>query len=749
MSQRSRLRLVVLQVLVLSLMLTLFGRLYYLQVIAGEQYQVAAAENRIRDVVTPANRGLILDAVGRPLVQNRTSIVVSVDRTRLGKQDDKGEAVLKRLSKALDMKYRDVFDSVQLCGTEDAKPAPVCWNGSPYQPIPVAKDVPQPVALSIMERSEDFPGVSAEVEAIRDFPSPEGANAAHLLGYLQPVREDELKAQKDRGDTVMQSTELIGRAGLEAQYDAQLRGEPGVRSLAVDKNGAVEGTVSVEPGKAGNYVVTSIDAKLQKVVEQELVEAVQRARSTRDIDATYGGGNYRGTSAAGVVLDVRTGQVLAMASYPTYDPKVWVGGVTTKELKALYAKDNGTPLLPRPWSGEFSPASTFKVVSTAAAVENGYPFNGYYECPSSFEVGTRTFQNYEGQAGASGTFAKLLEKSCDTAYYKIAFKMWLDDGGLDPKKKTDDFMLNMTERFGFGRDTGIDLPSEKDGSVIDRADKKAIYEEWKDTWCKIGRGDVPGQSPMQVAIAKENCTDGDQYRAGDAVNFAIGQGDMLVTPLQLANAYSAIGNGGKLMEPHVMKAIVAPDGAVVQRAEPKVIGELGISDSLRANLNAALKSVTTGGTAASAFSGFPLGRIPVAGKTGTGEAPNKQTTAWFASYAPADDPQYAVVVMVEEGGTGGGTAAPAVRDIYEAIFGVSGSSVDPAKSVLPDGRIPKKLPTINPDGTVDTLVATKSEGGKGKNRNKGKGDQATNRGSSSTDSGRRRARRRGAPRPPS
>ena len=252
MSQRSRLRLVVLQVLVLSLMLTLFGRLYYLQVIAGEDYQRAAAANSIRDVTVPATRGLILDSVGRPLAQNRTTLVVSVDRTVMEAQEDDGEAVLKRLAKTLGEKYEDINDAIQLCGTKDAKDPPVCWSGSPYQPIPVAKDVDTKVALSIMERGELYPGVTAEVEAVRDYPAPEGAEASHLVGYLGPITQQELDARKKAGGAKSQSTDLVGRDGVEVEYDNYLRGQAGVQSVSVDQNGAVQGTVATTASVPGN-----------------------------------------------------------------------------------------------------------------------------------------------------------------------------------------------------------------------------------------------------------------------------------------------------------------------------------------------------------------------------------------------------------------------------------------------------------------------------------------------------------------
>ena len=265
MSERSSLRLAVLGILLGSLLLTMVGRLFFLQVVAADVYTQQASDNRIREVVTPATRGLILDQAGRPLVANRTSLVVSVDRTEIGKQKDDGRAVLTRLAKALGMTYQSVADKLVICGTKNAPKAPVCWNGSPYQPIPVAKDISQDLALTIMEKRADYPGVSAGLEAVRVFPAPYGVNAAHLLGYLGPVNDAELEAQKKAraagqvqpSESQLRRTDLVGRAGLESQYDEALRGIPGIKQLAVDQSAAVVGTVGETDSTPGEYVVTN------------------------------------------------------------------------------------------------------------------------------------------------------------------------------------------------------------------------------------------------------------------------------------------------------------------------------------------------------------------------------------------------------------------------------------------------------------------------------------------------------------
>ncbi|MCP9949542.1 hypothetical protein LUX33_14785 [Actinomadura madurae] len=239
MNPRTHFRLVVLYVLVAALLLVLVGRMWALQVLEGEKYRGIAAQNRMRDIVVPATRGMILDDRGKPLVRNRSALVVSVDRTTLSRRKDGGEAVLKRLAGVLGTSYDEISKRIRLCGPGIKRP---CWPGSPYQPIPVEDHVDPKRALQIMERQEDFPGITAQVQAVREYPEPDGASAAQALGYLQPVTQEELDKRKGLKVTGYSGVDLVGRAGLEAQYDAALRGEPGFRRVLVDSQGRVTGT---------------------------------------------------------------------------------------------------------------------------------------------------------------------------------------------------------------------------------------------------------------------------------------------------------------------------------------------------------------------------------------------------------------------------------------------------------------------------------------------------------------------------
>ncbi len=368
-SEKSRLRLFVVQALVLSLFLTLFARLWYMQVLTGDGYRAQAAEQSVRDVVVQPARGLIVDDMGRPLVANRSSWVVSIDRTLLGKlPDDERATTLKKLSRVVHVPVAKVEARMLLCGQPGSKSG-ICWNGSPYQPVPVARDVPQKIAVKVLEKSEDYPAVLAQQESVRAYPSPYGVNAAHLLGYLSPVTEGELDEAESEDDTSVNGASVVGRAGVEKGYDAWLRGQPGYKKVAVDSMGRVLGDSGEVLSTPGDTLVTSIDSKVQAFVEKQLHQTIQTARATTD---TVTGRKYAADSGAAVVLDAKTGRVVAMASQPTYDPEVWSGGITSKQLKRLYSDRAGNPLLSRATQGQFAPGSTWKPFMTAGALENGF-----------------------------------------------------------------------------------------------------------------------------------------------------------------------------------------------------------------------------------------------------------------------------------------------------------------------------------------------------------------------------------------
>jgi penicillin-binding protein 2 len=688
MNQRARLSLLVVQIFILTLMVALLGRLFYLQVAAAPRYKDAALSIQSRDVINPATRGLIVDSSGVPLALNRVGLAITVDRIALDKQSDKGVNVLARVSSLLGLSYDDVYRGTRLCGELPKNDRAGCWTGSRYQPIPITKEADPEIALQIVERTSEYPGIGAAPIAIRNYPGYAGANAAHELGYIGPVTEEDLSGQNGRS---YYRSETIGKTGLESQYDSYLRGTPGIRTVIVDRKESITRVSQNTSPISGSHVVTSLDVRLQAGVEKALSDAVNRAR----------GSGYPADSGAAVVMDIRNGQILAMASYPTYDPNSWEKGLSVKDARALFSEKNNVPALSRPLQGLFAPASTFKTVSVVAASNAGYNMNAIYDCPSETQIGTRAFQNFESKALGRINMKKAIAVSCDTVWYQIAYDEWVRDGGLKPKSNPNDYFFKAAEGFQVNKKTEIDLPSESAGRLADRQWRKDWYADNKDFYCNYkDRAKKSQLTPFLIELARENCLDGDKIRAGDAVNFSIGQGDTVITPLKLTQMYAALGNGGKILRPTLAKAVVSTDGKVIKRIAPKQLGTLPATPATLKFLDGALREVVTSGTGAGAFAGFP---VAISGKTGTaqvfGRNANgslKADTSWFASYGPTENPRYAVVMMVSQGGFGGSVSGVGVRKIYETLFGVTGSRIDPAKAIFPGGKPPVTIPKISP-----------------------------------------------------
>ena len=688
MNQRARLNLLVIQIFIASLMVALLGRLFYLQVAAGPVYKDAALSIQSRDVVTPANRGFIVDSSGVPLALNRVGLAITVDRTKIDKLPDKGEAVIRNLVILLDLKFKDVWQRTRLCGELPRGEKAGCWTGSRFQPIPITKSADPELALRIVERSDKFPGISATPVAIRSYPKTVGFNGGHVMGYVGPLTEEDLAG--GNGRSYFRSEE-IGKAGLEIKYDEYLRGVPGIKTFIVDRKEAVTSTTQNTQPVAGKHLITSLDVRLQAATEKALGEAVLRARSS----------GYPADGGAAVVMDIHNGQVLAIASYPTFDPNAFERGLTVAEASALYSEAKGVPALNRSIQALYATGSTFKAVSLIAAKDAGYDLNKSYECPSEVQVGTRAFQNFESKAQGTISMRKAMAVSCDTIWYRIAYDEWLRDGGLKPKSSPNDYFFKAAERFQMGEKTGIDLPSESTGRLANREWRKQWHQQNKDFYCNYKeRATKAQQTPFLLQLARENCLDGDKVRAGDAVNFSIGQGDSVITPLKLTQMYAAIANGGTIWQPTVAKAIVNTEGKVIKSFEGKKLGDIGVDKKTLTFLQGALHEVTLTGTSAGLFSNFP---VQTAGKTGTAQVFGKNAngslkadTSWYASYAPYKNPQYAVVMMVSQGGFGASTSGAGVKKIYQALFGVQGNTVNPELALFPKGKPPVKLPKISP-----------------------------------------------------
>jgi penicillin-binding protein 2 len=651
----------------------------------GHSYLRLAAQDQTQTVITPAVRGQILDDAGLPMVDNASSLVVTVNMMNLAVQSDGGVGVLHRLAHLLGMSDKLLTQKVRLCNAHVSQP---CWPGSPYQPIPVADHVPDSIAVQIMQDHSQYPGVSAGVNPVARYPQPNGANPAQVLGYLGPITAQQMK-QQHLPTTGFSGVDLVGQAGLEQQYNQALQGTPGQQVLSVNSAGQQLGVIRNTAPTTGNDLVTSINARLQGDVQNVLASTIRKAQLQ---------GNAHATTGAAIVMTTG-GRVIAMASAPSYNPSVWTGGISQKQYRQLVGKASGVPILNRVTQGEYAPGSTFKITSTAAAVKAGYSLSGTYNCPASYNVAGRNFLN-DGQKNLGQmSMHEALVISCDTVFYELAYGIYQHDHTRDnvvvsPKAPMQE-MQKMEVAWGFGRAPGIDLPEQGGGSIPTR---EWLYYLWKgnahtgQNWCKYGRAN--GTYIQQIEY--QDCHYGNVWEPGEAAIAAIGQGYVAVTPLQLANAYVALANGGKLYSPRIGEAIISPTGQVVQKIRPPLIRRLPVAGSTLAYIRDALAGVTTGGgTAAGAFSGFPRSNVCVAGKTGTAEVFNSSVTSVFASFAPCNNPKYVVVVMIPNSNYGAEVAAPAARQIYDDIYGLEGH-----KAALPGGNLPHGLPKISSSGSI-------------------------------------------------
>jgi len=637
---RVRLRLTVIGVVVLAMFGVLIARLWFLQILAGSTYANAAEHNRVRIVAVEAPRGRILDDKGRVLVKNRTALAVGIARDDLPKSPKAALTLKKRLATLLGMTVKQI--NLRLADRRT----------SPYKPSVLAEDVPQSAIFTIRERQEDFPGVQTLTLPVRTYPF--GTLAAQILGYVGETNQTELKTLKG-----YQLGDSIGRTGIERTYEQYLRGTPGLQKLEVDASGRVLGTLGDNLPQPGDDVRLSIDADVQRVAEQALFQGIERARS-RVFPAT--GQSFLAPAGAAVVLNAKTGAVVAMASYPTYDPSKFVGGVSDSYWSFLNDPKNNFPLLDRAMQAAYPPGSTFKpILATAALATGAGSPNGRYPCQTDFRFGDRVFHNWQPR-NASITIQQSLIESCDTVYYNFARNWWLQENhqvGLNQQPY--ETMQVWARKFGLGAATGIDLPQETIGILPGRAYRQAYWEANKKFYCDEF-------NKTHSLLYEDLCQRGYLWRGGDALNMAIGQGDVDATPLQMAVVYAAVANGGNVLVPHIGMQIVTPAGKVVKTIGPVVRLRVGAPVSAVQYVQRALAQVPVKGTAVFPYRGWPFSAIPVAAKTGSAEIVGKQPFSWFASYAPANNPQYVVVAVVEQAGFGSQVAGPVVRRIMDQLF---------------------------------------------------------------------------------
>jgi penicillin-binding protein 2 len=621
-----RLRLSILGVVIVSLFSVLLARLWYLQVLASPEFERVAETNRIRFVTEEAPRGRILDRHGRVLVDNRVVNVVTVSRALVG-DDEQRDDVLRRLSALLNVPISDLNERV------------ADKRFSPYKPIPVAEDVDKSVLVYVQEHQDDFPGVEALRVAQRTY--PQGTIAAHILGYVGVATDRELADRKGQGYRLGDS---IGKAGVERVYEPELRGEAGITKLQVDARGTVLGVLDERAPVQGTDLRLSIDLEVQRLAEESLVLGLEAARGARERES---GKAFVAPAGSVVVLNPSDGSLLAMASYPTYDPNLFINGISQRDFATLQDPANHAPLNNRAIQGLYAPGSTFKLVTALAGLRAGIINprttvldEGTFKIPEC--TGRCTFRNAGGRRYGRVNVTQALTVSSDVFFYSLGNSFWERRNQFGETAIQD-----VGELLGLGARTGVPLPFEASGRVPDPELRRQLHEE----------------NPTAFPEGR--------WFAGDNVNLAIGQGELVVTPLQLANMYAAFTNGGTLLQPRIADSVVDRAGKVVRRFEAPITRKIDQPPEVRAAIMTGLAGVPQDddGTAAAAFAGFPMRLLPVVGKTGTAQVRGKQDTALFVAAAPVESPEYVVSVVMEEAGFGGSIAAPVARRILEGIAG--------------------------------------------------------------------------------
>jgi penicillin-binding protein 2 len=621
-------RIGILGMLALAVFAVLFLRLWALQVLSGDQYLQAAQNNQLRTVRVAAPRGPILDRNGRKLVTNRPGLAIQIWPADLPDTWPQRRDEIRRLARVLDIPVRGIWRAIKE------------REGDPLTPVTVKGSARRDQAFYIEEHQSEFPGVEVAPTFLRQY--PHGGLAAQLLGYVTEISPEQLQRLGRRG---YRPGDKIGQTGVEAAYDAYLRGRAGRARLRVDSLGHPRSDFVVSAQAQPGYALRlTLDARLQQAAERALEHGIELAQED---------GEWAANGGAIVALDPRDGAILAMASNPTYNPRVYVGRVDRRELAPLVdkraAKAANFPAMNRAIEAIYPPGSTFKPVTALAAMEE-YLISPYspLSCTGSYFAYKQWFDNWDPHVNEAMTLPTALERSCDTYFYELG-KLFYEL----PKERGSPLQA-WASRMGFGQRTGIDIGPESSGLLPTPEWRKASFDGFDQKW-----------------------------RPGFSIQLAIGQGDLLVTPLQMARFYALIANGGRLVTPYLAQTVEQPgDG----RSQPVVLDQFAPKPPLRSGVDAsALDVVRQGlylathapyGTSSPIFSTFP---VPIAGKTGTAEKVVElpgfvglRDQAWWCGYGPAasgDTPEIVVCAVIENGGHGGTAAAPAALEVFEEYFG--------------------------------------------------------------------------------
>ncbi len=705
-------RLRIIAIICASLFIALFIRLWFVQVVAAEEAQAQAQSQIIRVVREQGPRGRILDKNGKVLVENRLTNVVEIDRDELNAnspRDDSDTEENERLEFQREMFLRLAVEinrsgRSELIKVSDLINAKDDLNYTNLEKVPVAWDVSEDLLVLVGERADLFPGVTVSERSVRYYPY--GKYGAHILGWvgrissewedIKPAAIDDPDYVEDLSAKPYLKRDEIGKEGIERLFESELRGVPGQRKFEVDARGRVVREFEDERQfpEPGNDIWLTIDIDLQARTEDELAAALANAQLQEPDDPADP--PFTATGGAAVIMDPRTGQLRAMASNPTFDISEFVGGIPQDRYEELLALNN--PFVNRAITGQYAPGSTFKPFVAIAAYEydlfGSEPYipemdqfidhDGLYTAQSC-QIKATDDEGVEGQQSAGCLFKNAgseyvginletsLTASSDDYYYQLGEGFWINESDED-----DNAIQEVSERFGFGTATGVALPTE-------------------------GRGYVPtAERRLERHNAQPEIFPNPDWRSGDNITLAIGQNDLTVTPLQLANAYAALANGGTMFNPNIVASVrtsglttESGEGEIILKFEPRIAYEFEIPEEVASRILDGLLAVPTkedvflsngarlqnGGTAFQAFADieFPHSEWPVAGKTGTSERDNQADNALFAGYGPVDTrenlrpdqtrrvPSRVGVAILEEAGFGSRSAAPLIAKLFYAI----------------------------------------------------------------------------------
>jgi len=628
-SPKMALRVAILAAIALVVFGVLFLRLWSLQILSGTKYETAALNNQIRTVRREAPRGTIVDRNGRVLVTNVGATAVEVWPADLPKQGRYAE--MKQLAKVVHVQLPKLLSKL-----DERK-------NDPLTPVTVQVSVHKPQLDYLAEHRREFPGVHTRLTYLRKYNTQ--ALLAHVLGYVGEISPEQLKELRKDG---YQAGDEVGQTGVERTYDTYLRGQPEIDEVHVNSLGRpVPGTQPIvrKERQPGERVQLTVDISLQRATERALQYGIRLAHAD---------GKWLSNGGAIVAMDPNTGEILSMASSPTFKPGVFVGRTDPKKLAPLLdptvAKEKNYPGLNRATEGLYPPGSTFKPVTALAAMQERLisPFQTI-QCTPDFKVHGQVFKNWDPYANEPMTMPQAIGASCDTYFYNLGYAFY----ALPPDRGHP--LQGWASRFGFGQPTGIDIGPEQDGLLPTPEWRDSTYTKKTDPCCwEVDR----------------------LWKPGDSVQLAIGQKDLLVTPLQMTRFYSLIANGGKLVEPRIVRAVQQPDSSGWHYLNPPLPTPSGVDPAALAVVRDGLWRATHAsyGTATSVFGSFP---ITVAGKTGTAEKSVQppgykyavlQDQSWWCGYAPAEKPTITVCAVIENGGHGGTAAAPAALKVFEQYF---------------------------------------------------------------------------------